>query len=119
MNVVTWFQLPAADLERAMRFYSRVLGARFHRKEAADGVHAFFDRGESGVGGELVSGPGWSPSQSGALVFLYAPAGVDAAVAEVANAGGTVVVPNTSIDPFGHIAIVMDTEGNRVGLHGK
>mgnify|MGYP000491076429 CR=1 FL=1 len=32
-------------------------------------------------------------------------------------AGGTVVTPKTSLGPIGFIAVLDDTEGNRVGLH--
>jgi predicted enzyme related to lactoylglutathione lyase len=31
--------------------------------------------------------------------------------------GGRIHMPKTSIGQYGHIALVTDTEGNRIGLH--
>ncbi len=38
-------------------------------------------------------------------------------MARVADAGGKVALPKTDIGAPGFIAILVDTEGNRVGLH--
>jgi predicted enzyme related to lactoylglutathione lyase len=38
-------------------------------------------------------------------------------VARVEPAGGQVVVPETPIGDPGTIAVIIDSEGNRVGLH--
>lgn len=36
----------------------------------------------------------------------------------LALAGGKIVVPKTEISPeYGHMAVFIDTEGNRVALH--
>jgi len=36
----------------------------------------------------------------------------------VVNAGGTIMVPKMEISPeYGYMAVIMDTEGNRIGLH--
>jgi uncharacterized protein len=36
-----------------------------------------------------------------------------------ARVGGTVLLPVTSIGDPGDIAIILDTEGNRIGLHSE
>lgn len=37
----------------------------------------------------------------------------------VENAGGKIIRPKMSIGEFGFIALVMDTEGNTIGLHSR
>ncbi len=49
--------------------------------------------------------------------MLNADGKMDAILARVAGAGGAVVLPRTSIGQHGFIALIKDTEGNRVGLH--
>lgn len=58
----------------------------------------------------------YRPSPDGAIVYLDAP-GLDAVLSRVERAGGKVVMPRTDIGEPGFIALVVDTEGNRVGLH--
>jgi predicted enzyme related to lactoylglutathione lyase len=43
--------------------------------------------------------------------------GIAETLARVPAAGGTVVLPKTEIGPHGFIAHILDTEGNRIGLH--
>jgi predicted enzyme related to lactoylglutathione lyase len=60
-----------------------------------------------------------TPSQQGALLFLSCGPDLSAALAKVEPAGGKVVLPKTLIPggEAGYMAIILDTEGNRVGLH--
>lgn len=110
-NVISWFEIPARDVDRAIKFYSDVLGVTFERYNGS----AFFGHGdETGVGGEVSPG---EPSSTGVLVYLLAPRGVEDALERVEAAGGKVLTPRTSIGEHGWIAVVQDTEGNRIGLH--
>jgi hypothetical protein len=70
----------------------------------------------SDVGGSLVGDAKHTPSESGALVYLDAP-DLDACIGRVEKAGGKVALSKTDIGDPGFIAIVVDSEGNRVGLH--
>jgi predicted enzyme related to lactoylglutathione lyase len=56
-------------------------------------------------------------SADGSIVYLNARDQMDAMLARVESAGGTVILPRTEIAPNGFIAVVQDTEGNHVGLH--
>jgi predicted enzyme related to lactoylglutathione lyase len=117
-NAISWFEIPVQDLPRAQRFYETVLGAKL-KPELFFGLEmAIFTRGAPGaVGGALVKGTAFRPSADGAVVYLDTGAGLDAALARVEAAGGKVVLPRTDIGGPGFIALVVDTEGNRVGLH--
>jgi predicted enzyme related to lactoylglutathione lyase len=121
MKVITWFQIPATDLERAVKFYREIVGASFHRMDNAEGKHAFFALDTMDTlrtGGEIVESSAFGkPGQDGVTIYLNAPGGVDAVLAKVPGAGGKVLVPKTSIGENGFYAIILDTEGNRLGLH--
>ena len=116
MSVISWFEIPVRDMDRAARFYERVLGTTLKREIFNGTPNALFTRGAPGeTGGALIADPKIAPG-TGSLVYLSAP-DLDAAVARVPDAGGRVALPKTDIGAPGFIAIVVDTEGNRVGLH--
>jgi predicted enzyme related to lactoylglutathione lyase len=51
------------------------------------------------------------------LIYLDAGEDLTPVLGRVEPAGGKVVVPKTSIGEHGAIAVFIDSEGNRVGLH--
>lgn len=115
-NAINWFEIPVTDMDRAVRFYERVLATSLKREVFGGQPHAIFPAAEPGVAGALVNSKELTPSVAGARIYLDAPQ-LDACLARVAAAGGAVVMPKTDIGEPGFIAIVKDTEGNAVGLH--
>lgn len=116
-NAVNWFEIPAADFDRAVQFYDTVLGKPL-RKELFNGVpNGIFAYDEDRVGGAVVFSADYVPSDKGALVYLNTRGDLDGAISRVEGAGGKVVLPKTFIGDPGYIAIVIDTEGNKVALH--
>ncbi len=114
---INWFELPATDLARARRFYETVLAVSLHQ-EVFNGVPmALFPYEEGGVGGAVIQDGRFVPSRDGAIVYLDTRGDLDACLARVAPAGGQVLVPRTDIGAPGFIALIRDSEGNRVGLH--
>ena len=72
------------------------------------------------VGGAVVDSGGFhKPSATdGPLVYLNANPDVQNVLDRVAAAGGNIMVPKTQISPeYGYMAVIIDTEGNRIGLH--
>ena len=117
-NAINWFEIPAVDMDRAVRFYQEVLGAQLRRETFHGEDIAVFARGtDRGVVGALVRREGFVPATGGPLVYLDARGDLDGCVARAAKAGGRVVVPRTDIGPMGQFAIIADSEGNAVGLH--
>jgi predicted enzyme related to lactoylglutathione lyase len=117
-NAINWFELPAQDLARARTFYETVLRISL-RPEVFAGMDMAlfpFERGR-GVGGALVKDARFRPSPDGAVVYLGAGGSLDGCLARVEQAGGRVLMPRTDIGAPGFIALIVDTEGNRVGLH--
>lgn len=117
-GAAVWFEIPVGDLDRAIRFYETVL-ARALRREVFNGTPmAIFPYADPGIGGALVAGPHHRPGLDGPLLYLNCDAGLNAALARVAEAGGEIAGPVVDLPPgMGRFAVVRDTEGNRVGLH--
>ncbi len=113
---VNWFELPTSDLDRASAFWSTVMATELHSMDAPDGeMRAFMDN--EGPVGALVTSAENTPSNTGIRIYLDAAGDLDGVLGRVEAAGGTIVVPKTSIGEYGWIAQVKDTEGNLVGLH--
>lgn len=123
-NVVGWFEIPAIDIERAMKFYKDVFGFELTRQQMGDLDMAFFPYHESniGSGGALVCNPEWyQPNTNGIVVYLTAFSG-DLAneMAKVESAGGKVIMEKTLITPeIGYMGMFIDSEGNRMAMHSR
>jgi predicted enzyme related to lactoylglutathione lyase len=118
-KTISWFEIPATDLNRATAFYEQILATTLNRGDMGPQSLAVFpyDR-EHSTGGALIIGPGFNPSTEGTIVYLNANPSLDAVLARVAPAGGKVVLPRTELPPgMGAFAHFVDTEGNRVGIH--
>ena len=119
-NALNWFEIPAIDMDRATRFYEQIFQVKMSPGPAGgEGylMSMFPDGGMEGVGGALVSGEGYVPSASGTLIYLNCNPSLDAVLGRVEAAGGQIIAPKTDIGENGWFALVIDSEGNRVGLH--
>ena len=117
-NSASWFEIPTKDLDRAARFYETVLGRPMRREVFRGTPWAIFEHDRVAVGGALIYDERVSPSTDGALVYLTT-LDIDGCLARVAPAGGEVLMPSTDIGEPGFIAVIRDTEGNRVALHAE
>ena len=117
-NAITWFEIPAHNLDRATRFWETVL-ARPLKREIFGGVpHAIFPSGgEAAVSGALISDEKRRPWGQGTLVYLDVGQDLEGCIARADKSGGKMVVPKTDIGEHGTIAVIVDSEGNAVGLH--
>ena len=122
-NPVRWFEIYVSDMARARRFYESVFGFSLSPLQDPTGVGEMWTfpwandpNGAPGASGALVRMEGVSPGGGGTLVYFGCE---DCAVeaGRVNGAGGTVARPKFAIGPHGHIALVVDTEGNMIGLH--
>jgi len=123
-NAVGWFELPVANMERAMKFYESVLDQELQRQQMGPLDMAWFPWNEDGLGspGSLVFNKEYyKPSADGVLIYFTAHSG-DLAneLSRVEGAGGQVLQDKTLIaEGYGYMAIIADTEGNRVALHSR
>lgn len=118
-SAIHWFEIPVHDLDRAQRCWEQVLDRPMHRERMqADELALFAYEPGRGCGGCLIQGPGRQPGPTGTLIFLNAEPSLDAALARAAAAGLHIDTPRVELPPgMGAYAVIVDTEGNRVGLH--
>ncbi len=118
-NAINWFEIPVTDFERAKNFYETIIGAEMPPMQAMDMKSAFFpvDLESGAIGGCIVQGDGYTPSNSGALVYLSGGDDLNSILSKVENAGGKILLPKMGIGENGFMAHFTDTEGNKVGLH--
>jgi predicted enzyme related to lactoylglutathione lyase len=116
-HLSNWIELPALNLARAKAFYEKLLATELMPFEAGGNRYALFPARNPHNTGALVQGPGYTPSETGPLVYLDGAGRMDELLGRVVEAGGTILLPKTFFsDEAGDIAIFRDPEGNRVGL---
>lgn len=116
-RIINWFEIPVSDFERAVQFYEKVFQATLRRENMSDMLMATFPYTCPHAGGALVRFEHCKPSADGVVVYLHAPE-LDEMLKRVDSAGGQCVFgPHTLPEDIGRIALVIDSEGNRVGLH--
>ena len=119
-NCVVWIDVPVLDLDRALAFYSAVLGTELGRMDAPGMSLGFLPGQENGgVSGCLFVAEKVKPSADGPLVYLNCEGRLDEAEASVAAAGGSVLEPKHPIGPHGFRVVILDSEGNRLALHSR
>jgi uncharacterized protein len=117
-HVVSWFEIPSIDFERAVHFYETALDTSLRRENIGGGPIGIFAYTEPATGGCIVHNPTVKPSADGVVVYLNAQPSVDAVLARVEKAGGKLQGPVIELpQDIGYIGFFIDTEGNRIGLH--
>jgi uncharacterized protein len=120
-NAISWFEIPASDLDRATKFYETIFGVKFNALDLDNIKMRMFELEDMmGVGGAIVDSGGFhKPSATdGPLIYLNGNPDVQNVLDKVEVAGGKIMVPKTEISPeYGYMAVIIDTEGNRIGLH--
>ncbi len=114
-TTLTWFEIPVINMDRAAKFYGTLLGSELKRDDFGGIPHAFFSNGKDTTGA-LVHDPRNKPSADGRVLYFHS-GDIDAALGRVRALGAEVLVPKLDIGGPGHIAVLIDSEGNRVGLH--
>ncbi len=117
-NPVGWFEIYVQDMPRARAFYEAVLGVTLEQLGMENPeLWAFPAKPDQfGCGGALVHMPG-IPSGGNSTLVYFSCDDCDSEAKKAAQAGGMVIAPKFSVGQYGFVAIVQDTEGNRLGLH--
>jgi len=117
-NPVGWFEIYVQDMGRAQSFYEQTFQVKLAPLPSPIIQMLAFPGGPDGYGcpGALVKMEGKGSGGGGTLIyFSCADCAVEAARAR--KAGGQVFKEKWSIGEYGFIALVVDTEGNMIGLH--
>jgi uncharacterized protein len=102
---LVWFELPAADTDRARKFYARLFGWSF--EPFGDEDYHVTKEAQGAVYG--------APGETGLLAY-FGVDNVDAAVARVRELGGE-AGEKQAVPGVGEYAHCSDPEGNRFGLY--
>ena len=117
-NAINWFEIPVTDFDRAKAFYSKLFNAEVQEMPHPEYRYGMLPADmQNGVGGGIVQGPGFEPSDKGSLIYLNGGDDLSVPLSRIEAAGGKIVLPKTSIGPNGFMAHFIDTEGNKVALH--
>ena len=119
-NTVVWFEIPAADFDRAVRFYERIFDTVLRKDQFGAATIGVFPYEGSGVSGCITLGDGYKPASTGTVVYLNCDGRLDAVLDRVEAAGGRIALPKFELPRgIGFSAQIIDTEGNRIGLHAS
>ncbi len=112
-RLITWLDLPAADLARAQVFYRALLGPSA-RVEARGGV-VVIGPPDGPVEARLIHRPeGGAP---GPLPYFRLRHPLETALARVEELGGRILELPHPIPPYGRRALIRDSEGNTIALY--
>ena len=120
VNPVGWFDIYVSDLDRAKKFYESVFNTRLVDLPIEWGKQSLFPADEKGlnISGALVEKADHNANGNNTVVYFVTEDCL-AEEARVEKAGGKVVTPKMAIGEFGFISILVDTEGNTIGLHSR
>jgi uncharacterized protein len=116
-NTFCWIDIPVANLDRAIAFYTAILGENVQKVAEHGFTFGLLPHTENNVSGCLVEMEDRKPSQDGVLVYLNVEGQLDKAIAQTSAHGGKVLKVKEQIGSYGHRAVILDTEGNAVALY--
>ena len=118
-NTFCWIDIPVVDLDRAIQFYAMILGEPVQKIDEHGFVFGLLPHTEENVSGCLCVMDDRKPSQDGPLVYLNVEGRLENAVMAAKNHGGKILKAKEQIGPYGHRAVILDTEGNAIALYSK
>ncbi|MBW8183602.1 VOC family protein [Shewanella nanhaiensis] len=117
-NYISIFEIPAADISRAIEFYQAILNISIEKIDMPDMEMGLFPYEEQVVTGVIVKVESFQPSTEGVTIYLNGGDNLQVILDKVMKHGGKPIVPKTAhADESGYFAIFHDSEGNRIGLH--
>ena len=121
MRKVGWFDIYVDDMDRAQAFYETVLETTLESMDDPNDpsvvMRTFVDDYAShGAGGALVKLEHASPGPGGSMVY-FSCEDCEVEQSRVIDAGGQIARPKFAIGDHGNVSLIIDTEGNMVGLH--
>jgi len=118
INPIIWCEIYVQDMPRAKAFYECVFQFKLEQLNNPQIEMWSFAMAmdKVGAGGALVKMDG-VPSGGNSTIVYFSCADCAVEAARVAVHGGQVAREKFSIAEYGFIALVVDTEGNMIGLH--
>jgi predicted enzyme related to lactoylglutathione lyase len=123
-NTLCWTDIPVTNMDRAIKFYSAVLGEEVSKMSEQGLEYGLLPHEEQNASACLCvasdsAGSDNKPSQTGPLIYLSVEGRLDDAVKAVKSNDGKVLEEKHQIGPHGFRAVIVDSEGNRLALHSS
>lgn len=121
-DTLCWTDIPVMNLERAIKFYSAVLGQEVKKLSTGDAEYGLLPHDEGNASGCLCvrsdsGGVDNRPSANGPLIYLLVEGRLDEAVEAARANGGKILRERQQIGEHGFRTVIIDSEGNRIALH--
>jgi len=121
-DTLCWTDIPVTNLDRAIKFYSAVLGEEVRKLSEGGAEYGLLPHEEQNASGCLCirgdsGGLDNTPSANGPLIYLLVEGRLDEAVEAARANGGKVLRARQQIGEHGFRAVIIDSEGNRIALH--
>jgi predicted enzyme related to lactoylglutathione lyase len=121
-NMVGWFEIPVTDIQRAKQFYDKVFDLSISIQDLGGLKMGWFPMApdKKGASGSLVQHEMYVPSDKAGALLYFSCADVATELGRVVAAGGMIIQPKKEIGGgHGFMALIKDSEGNRVALHSQ
>jgi uncharacterized protein len=117
-NPIVWCEIYVQDMDRAKRFYESVFEVKLEKLESPGmDMWAFpMTMNTVGASGALVKMDGVESGRIGTIPYFHCDE-VAVESERVIDAGGKISKSKMSIGQYGFMALIIDTEGNTIGLH--
>ena len=121
-DTLCWTDIPVTNLDRAIKFYSAVLGQPVKKMSEGGMDYGLLPHEERNASGCLCvrsdsGGLDNRPSANGPLIYLLVEGRLQQAVEAARANGGKVLRERQQIGEHGFRAVIIDSEGNRIALH--
>lgn len=117
-SYISLVEIPANDLKRAVSFYESILGIEIETMEMPDIQMGILPYENQTVTLVITKAEGYKPSADGVTIYLNGGDNLQVILDKVESNGGKIVTPKTlHADESGYFAILLDSEGNKIGLH--
>jgi predicted enzyme related to lactoylglutathione lyase len=117
-NVAVWFEIPAANFDRAAKFYETIFAEALKRDQYGKQQMAVFPYERPSVSGCVMEAPDLAGKDAGTVVYLNCDGRLADVAGRVEKAGGKLLTPRIELPAgMGAFFHICDSEGNRVGLH--
>jgi hypothetical protein len=120
--MVGWFEIPVTDMNRAKEFYDTVFDISIGIHDLGGFLMGWFpnDPEKSGATGSLVQHEMYKPSITDGPLIYFSCKDVANELSRVEAANGEILRQKIQIsEEHGFMALIKDTEGNRIALHSQ
>lgn len=121
-NMIGWFEIPVGDMDRAKKFYEAVFNIDIAIHNMGEFKMGWFPNvpEKPGATGSLVQHEMYVPSTTHGPLIYFSCKDVADELSRVEASNGQIMQSKTAIgDGHGFMALLKDTEGNRIALHSQ